>query len=95
MEEKNNYISLAEKTYSRSFWSVCIFIIISLSLIFVIRRNPEADLIHFIEITYNFVEHVLWVFAVPVSIQIMGNTLPYISKIISAFKSISEVKEGE
>lgn len=65
---KFDYSNIAAKIYSRSFIAVCIFILISLGMVW----HRDDDMVETLKIVLNFIEHVLWIYAVPVSLQIAG-----------------------
>ncbi len=68
---KFDYSNIAAKIYSRSFFAVCIFILISLALIWHKDENIKETL----KIVLEFIEHILWIYVVPVSLQIAGDKL--------------------
>lgn len=77
---KFDYSNIASKVYSRSFIAVCIFVLISLALVW----HRDEDVVDTLKIVLNFIEHILWIYAVPVSLQIAGEkvqkVIPYFSK---------------
>lgn len=77
---KFDYSNIAAKIYSRSFFAVCIFVLISLALVW----HRDEDVVDTLKIVLNFIEHILWIYAVPVSLQIAGEkvqkVIPYFSK---------------
>jgi meiotically up-regulated gene 157 (Mug157) protein len=66
-----DYSNMAEKIYSRSFIAVCCFILIAFFIIW--TTGASSDITTTFKSILSFIEHVLWIYAVPVSIQIAGD----------------------
>jgi hypothetical protein len=67
---------MAEKTYYWSFWFVLIVFVIASIGTAIVRRNISPDIELVPENLLNFLEHVLWVFVLPVSLKVGGEALP-------------------
>ena len=82
-----DYSNIASKIYSRSFSAVCVFILISFGLV----RGSGENIVETFKIVLTFVEHILWIYAVPVSLQIAGDKIAVVLEHIKFSKSVTVV----
>ncbi|MCB1157376.1 MAG: hypothetical protein H7A25_22210 [Leptospiraceae bacterium] len=74
--------TIAERIYANSFWFIVVLIIIATLGTAIVRTfSGKSDLILVPKEILSFIEHVLWVFAVPVSLRIAGENVKYLAMI--------------
>ena len=81
---KFDYSDIASKVYSRSFFAVCIFILICLGIAIVNRD----DIVEIMKIVLSFVRYALALYVVPVSLQIAGEYAKIIYEILGKEKEL-------
>jgi hypothetical protein len=75
---KFDYSDIASKVYSRSFFAVCVFILLSLG----IAIFNQDDIVEIMKIVLAFVRYALALYVVPVSLQIAGEYAKLIYEIL-------------
>jgi hypothetical protein len=82
--DTNKYIAIAESTYSKSFWSAIVFVVI-LIIVNILNENIDIEVI-------DFVKDILWIFVLPITVKIIGvDSIPKITELIRELKGNPKV----
>jgi len=85
-ENTNKYIAIAESTYSKSFWSAIVFVII-LIIVNILKEKIDTEVI-------DFVKDILWIFVLPITVKIIGvDSIPKITELIRELKGNTKVSK--
>lgn len=86
MKQEDKLEKIAERVYNASF-VITVLLIVAASIGTAIARytlDPKIELVP--DNVFKFIERILWIFALPVSIKIIGDKLPLIVQAIVAVR---------
>lgn len=90
MKPEDKLEKIAERVYNASFILTVILILgatIGTGIVRYIAGDSKIELVP--DNVFKFIEHVLWIFAVPVGIKIIGDKLPLVVQSLQAWKGIN------
>jgi hypothetical protein len=86
MNENDKLEKIAERVYNASF-VITVLLIIAASLGTAIARYTLDSKIELVpDNVFKFIERILWIFALPVSIKIIGDKLPLVVQALQAVR---------
>lgn len=89
MNKEDKLDQIAERVYNASFILVTIVVLSATAGNMLASYLLGANIVLVPDNVFKFIEHVLYIFAVPLSLKIANKSLPYIAEIILAWKGIS------